>query len=113
MNTMLQPELVDRVADLARLALTDDERALMARQLGVILDYINQIESVGDGFSHTDGPQGASASSPILVRRSGPSALALREDLVTPSLPRDVALANAPSVVAGQIRVPAFLPEDV
>ncbi len=40
------PDDVERIAELARLALTDDERALFARQLADILAYAEQMQQV-------------------------------------------------------------------
>lgn len=100
---MLTPDTVDRIAALARLDLTDAERLLFAGQLGAILDYVDQLAAV-DLDDPGDANAGASAE-------SDPSSLVLRPDIPHPSLPRDLALANAPKVVDGQIWVPAFLGE--
>ncbi len=89
---------VDRIAELARLALTDRERDLFARQLADILTYADQIARVP-----TDG---VAPTSHVQFERS-----VLRDDVVKPSLPRDVALANAPDVSksAGLFRVPKVI----
>jgi len=111
---MLTPETVDRISDLARLALTASERDRIAAQLDTILDYVDQLQrlDVGavapeeSGRADTGGrPYGA------IPIRSGPPTLVLRDDVAAPSLPRDVALANAPAVIDGQVRVPSFLPD--
>jgi len=84
---------VHKVADLARLQLTDAELDIMARQLSTIVDYINQLQQV-----NTEGVE--------------PLAHALdvhdvfREDAPVQSLPPDEALANAPARKGDFYRVP-------
>jgi aspartyl-tRNA(Asn)/glutamyl-tRNA(Gln) amidotransferase subunit C len=87
-----------RIADLARLALTDRERELFARQLADILRYVEQI-----GRIETEG---VPPTSHVQFERS-----VLRADEVRPSLPRPDALANAPdaSRSAGLFRVPKVI----
>ncbi len=89
---------VDRIAALARLALTDRERELFARQLADILTYVDQIARVP-----TDG---VAPTSHVQFEQS-----VLRDDVVRPSLGRDEALANAPdaSKTAGLFRVPRVI----
>ena len=104
---MLNAGTVNRIAELARLDLTDAERSLLATQLTAIVDYVDQLRQVDSPESDVDGA--AAAGLPV---RPVPQSLTLRPDIPTPSLPRDVALARAPAVEAGQIRVPRFLPEE-
>jgi aspartyl-tRNA(Asn)/glutamyl-tRNA(Gln) amidotransferase subunit C len=89
---------VDRIAELARLALTDRERDLFARQLADILTYADQISRVP-----TDG---VAPTSHVQFEQS-----VLRDDVVRPSLPREEALANAPDAAkaAGLFRVPKVI----
>jgi aspartyl-tRNA(Asn)/glutamyl-tRNA(Gln) amidotransferase subunit C len=89
---------VDRIATLARLALTDRERDLFARQLADILSYAEQISRVTT--------EGVAPTSHVQFERS-----VLRDDAVRPSLPREQALANAPdaSKTAGLFRVPKVI----
>jgi aspartyl-tRNA(Asn)/glutamyl-tRNA(Gln) amidotransferase subunit C len=89
---------VDRIAELARLALTDRERDLFARQLADILTYADQISRVP-----TDG---VAPTSHVQFEQS-----VLRDDVVRPSLPREEALANAPdaATAAGLFRVPKVI----
>ena len=46
----LSPDEVRKVAELARLELSEAELATMARQLSAIVDYVNQLQAV-----NTDG----------------------------------------------------------
>jgi aspartyl-tRNA(Asn)/glutamyl-tRNA(Gln) amidotransferase subunit C len=89
---------VNRIAELARLALTDRERDLFARQLADILTYVEQIARVPT--------EGVAPTSHVQFEQS-----VLRDDVVRPSLPRDEALANAPDVsqTAGLFRVPKVI----
>jgi aspartyl-tRNA(Asn)/glutamyl-tRNA(Gln) amidotransferase subunit C len=89
----LNADEVRKVADLARLELTDAELDVMARQLSAIVDYINQLQQV-----NTDGVE--------------PLAHALdvhdvfRDDVSGQSLKPDDALANAPARKGDFYRVP-------
>jgi aspartyl-tRNA(Asn)/glutamyl-tRNA(Gln) amidotransferase subunit C len=84
---------VDHVARLARLALTDQERAELRTQLGMILEHAARVgEVAADDVAPTA----------YAIPRSN----VLRPDEPTPSLPRDEALANAPETEDGRFRVP-------
>jgi aspartyl-tRNA(Asn)/glutamyl-tRNA(Gln) amidotransferase subunit C len=98
MSSPLTHEEVERIAALANLALTDRERDLFARQLADILGYAEQVSKVDT--------QGVAPTSHVLFEQT-----VLRADEVTPSLPRDQALANAPDVSreAGLFRVPRVI----
>jgi len=90
---------VDRIAQLARLALTTEERALFARQLARILEYARQIAALDTtGVSPTARVDEGTAME--------------RPDETRPSLPRDVALANAPETLAGLFVVPRAIAEE-
>jgi aspartyl-tRNA(Asn)/glutamyl-tRNA(Gln) amidotransferase subunit C len=91
---MIDRAEVLHVARLARLALSDDEVERMARELSVVLDYIEHI-------SELDLEDVPPTSHVIDV------AGALREDEPRPSLPRDVALAQAPAVEDDGFLVPS------
>ena len=88
---------VERVAHLARLELTADEKDLFARQLAGILAYAEQIQRVP-----TEGVAPTS--------HAGDAAM-MRDDDVRPSLPRDASLASGPGadVDAGLFKVPRVL----
>jgi aspartyl-tRNA(Asn)/glutamyl-tRNA(Gln) amidotransferase subunit C len=92
------PDDVDRIAELARLALTGEERALFSRQLADILRYAEQIQIVDT----TGIPPTSHACA---------SAESLREDQERPGLTRDDALAAAPAAdrQAGLFKVPRVL----
>ncbi len=79
----LTAESVRHIAALAQLALTDDEVAMFGRQLGDILTYAADVQSVDT----SDVPPTSHAHVPDA---------AWRDDEPAPSLSRDAILANAP-----------------
>src|SRR5512142_370456 len=74
---------VERIANLARLALSDDEKAVFARQLDRILRYAQEVCELDTS--------GVAATSHVLDRQP-----ADRPDETRPSLTETQALANAP-----------------
>ncbi len=91
---MIDREQVLHVARLARLELTDDEVARMSDELSAVLGHIEKIGELD--------LVGVPATTHVVEVSN-----ALRPDVVQPSLPRDVALENAPSVADGGFRVPS------
>lgn len=96
--SVLTQEEVARIAQLARLAVTDEELGLFSRQLTSILDYAEQLRAV-------DTTGVAPTSHPLVL--SAP----MREDDARSSLPREEALrvAPEPDVQAGLFKVPRVL----
>lgn len=89
---------VRHVADLARLHLTDEEMRLYAQQLSAILDYAERLQEVDT----SDVPP-----TPYVL----PLQNVMAEDVPQPSLPNEVALANAPDKANGFFRVRAVFEE--
>lgn len=87
---------IEHVARLARLELTDEERARLKDQLGQILEHAVAIGEV----AADDVPPTAT---PI------PRANVFRDDDPEPSLPVDEALRNAPDREGDRIRVPRIV----
>ena len=86
-------EQVLHVAKLARLALTEEELERLVGQLDAILDAVSKVSEL----DLSDVPP---TSHPLdLVN-------VLADDEPRPSLPRDVALGNAPQPENGAFRVP-------
>jgi len=82
------------VARLARLALSEDEIEPMARELSAVLDHIATIGELDlDDVAPTSH----------VVEMTG----ALRADEPRPSLPREVALSQAPAVSDNGFLVPS------
>ena len=96
MSTLTQQD-VKRIADLARLELTADELELYTRQLGGILAYVEQINTLDT--------TGVLPTSHVLNRPVD------RDDVLQPSLSREDLLANAPdaAVEAGLFKVPRVI----
>jgi aspartyl-tRNA(Asn)/glutamyl-tRNA(Gln) amidotransferase subunit C len=91
---MIDRVQVLHVARLARLELTEEEVGRMSEELSNVLDHIEKIGELDlDGVPPTTH----------VIEVSN----ALRPDVVEPSLPRDVALANAPAVADGGFLVPS------
>jgi aspartyl-tRNA(Asn)/glutamyl-tRNA(Gln) amidotransferase subunit C len=84
---------VEHVANLARLALSDDEKRVLGAQLAQILDHAARIGEV----AAADVAPTASPS---------PRANVYRDDVAEPSLPVDEALRNAPERDGDRFRVP-------
>src|SRR5688572_14082528 len=95
---VLSGDEVERIARLAHLELSEDEKSLFARQLADILAYAERVREVDT--------VGVAATAHVLAQHP-----ALRPDKVTPSLPRPGALANAPDKdeEAGLFKVPRVL----
>ena len=87
---------VDHVARLARLALSEEEREKMSAELTVILEHAEKIQALDlDGVEPT-------AHAVALEN-------VLRKDEVTPSLPPEEALRNAPEAEDGRFKVPRIV----
>ncbi|MEN6410989.1 MAG: Asp-tRNA(Asn)/Glu-tRNA(Gln) amidotransferase subunit GatC [Anaerolineaceae bacterium] len=87
---------VEHIAQLARLELSDEEKARYCDQLSAILDYAARLQTLDTA----DIPP----TSSVLPARS-----VLREDVPGSSLPVDEVLRNAPSAEENQFRVPPVL----
>ena len=83
MSTPLTRDEARKIAELARLALTDAELDAMARQLGDVVGWVAQLREV-----NTDGVEPLAHALPV--------SNVFRDDEPAPSLPLDDALANAP-----------------
>lgn len=87
---------VEHIAELAKLALTNEEKERYRNQLSDILDYaemLNQLDTSAIPPTAT-----------VLPLRN-----VMREDEVKPSLSREEVLANAPDQAEGMFRVRAIL----
>jgi aspartyl-tRNA(Asn)/glutamyl-tRNA(Gln) amidotransferase subunit C len=89
-------EEVEHIADLARLRLTDEEKARYRLQLSAILEYVAQLQALDTS--------GIPPTSSVLPPRS-----VLRPDEPRPGLSTESALSNARQVESDQFRVPPVL----
>ena len=94
--TKLSLAQVEHVADLARLALTEEEKELFREQLSSILAHAERLQRLDTGA--------IPPTATVLPLQN-----VLRDDEVRPSLPREDALANAPRVEDAYFRVPVVL----
>ena len=84
------------VSDLARLELSDAEKAMFQPQLENIVKYVEKISEVD-----VDGIE------PMMHGRELVNAF--REDVVRPSMDREAALANAPARVGEEFLLPKIV----
>jgi aspartyl-tRNA(Asn)/glutamyl-tRNA(Gln) amidotransferase subunit C len=98
MPTTLTAADVERIAALAQLELTPDEKQLFTKQLAEILAYAEQVQAIDTA--------GVAATAHVL-----PGQQVERDDTPQPSLPVEDALANAPDadLDAGLFRVPRVI----
>lgn len=87
---------VEKVSLLARLSLSEEDLTKMTSQLGDIVGYVDQLAEL-----NTDGVEPMAHAVDV--------ANVFREDRVSPSLPREDALANAPRNDGECYLVPAVL----
>jgi len=87
---------VEHIAELARLSLTDAEKALYRNQLSAILDYAAILQQVDTSA--------ISPTATVLPLRN-----IMRPDEVEPSMSSEDVLANASDVEEGCFRVRAIL----
>ncbi|HLS90460.1 MAG TPA: Asp-tRNA(Asn)/Glu-tRNA(Gln) amidotransferase subunit GatC [Limnochordia bacterium] len=89
---------VEHIARLARLALSEEEKELIQRQLETILEYaaiLNEVDT-----------EGVEPSAHVVALTN-----VLRPDERRPSMPKEKALANAPEARDGYFYVPRILDE--
>jgi aspartyl-tRNA(Asn)/glutamyl-tRNA(Gln) amidotransferase subunit C len=84
---------IDHVANLARLALTPEEKAGFSAQLNDILDYIEHLKELD-----VSGVEPTAHAFPL--------SNVWREDVAAPGLPVELALKNAPAQRDNMIVVP-------
>ncbi len=99
MSQPISRDDVAHVARLARLRLTEDELDQFTGQLAAVLAHAADVEALDvTGIEPT--------AHPLPLRN------VMRADIVRPSIDRAEVLASAPSVEAGQFRVPSILGEE-
>ncbi|MCM8748746.1 Asp-tRNA(Asn)/Glu-tRNA(Gln) amidotransferase subunit GatC [Thermomicrobiaceae bacterium CFH 74404] len=92
----LSREVVDHVAMLARLGLTEEERERMREQLSSILEHVNLIQELDT--------EAIPPTAQVITLQN-----VWREDEVRPSLPVEDALKNAPDAEDNMFKVNAVL----
>ncbi len=91
---------IEKVAQLAHLEITDEERRIFAPQIAEIVSYVEQLNEID-----------TSAIEPALggLTPEGECTESSRADEVQPSLGQKVALDQAPDPASGHFRVPKVL----
>ncbi len=89
-------EVVEHVAMLARLALTEDEIQRLQKELGRILEHADKLQAID--------VEGVEATSHVI-----PMTNVFREDELGESLDVDEVVANAPDVADKFFRVPRIV----
>jgi aspartyl-tRNA(Asn)/glutamyl-tRNA(Gln) amidotransferase subunit C len=87
---------VEHIAELARLSLSDEEKARYQEQLSAILDYAERLQTLDTSS--------IPPTATVLPLRS-----VMRADEPRDSMSREDVLANAPQVEAGSFRVRAVM----
>jgi len=87
---------IEYVARLARLSLTESEKERFRKDLAEILAYVGKLDQID-----TEAIQ---PTSHVLSVQN-----VFRDDEVSPSLPKDVVLANAPQKKDGLFKVPKII----
>lgn len=99
---MIDDRIVAHVARLSRLELTDEERGRFRAQLGSILEHFQSLLALDLSGEPPPGEGRPAAHASEITN-------ALRDDVVTPCLSREEALANAPASEDGCFVVPPVI----
>ena len=91
---------VEKIAELARMQLTEEETRSFTEQLGAILSYVEKLNELD-----TSGVEPMSHS----VTAAGDTQYAMREDEVRECLGQKTALENAPDAGNGCFKVPLVI----
>ncbi|MFT8319615.1 MAG: Asp-tRNA(Asn)/Glu-tRNA(Gln) amidotransferase subunit GatC [Bacillus sp. (in: firmicutes)] len=89
-------EEVKHVANLARLAITEEEATKFQKQLDAIISFAEELNEIDT--------EGIEPTSHVLDMKN-----VLREDKSTKGLPVEEVLRNAPDHQEGQIKVPSIM----
>lgn len=89
-------EEVKHVANLARLAVTEEEAQMFQQQLDAIITYAEQLNELDT--------ENVKETTHVLAMKN-----VLREDVAKKGLPVEEVLKNAPDSKDGQIRVPSII----
>ena len=91
---------IEKIAQLAHLEITDDERRMFAPQIAEIVTYVEQLNAID-----------TSAVEPALggLTPEGEQTESSRSDEIQPSLGQKLALDQAPDAASDHFRVPKVL----
>jgi aspartyl-tRNA(Asn)/glutamyl-tRNA(Gln) amidotransferase subunit C len=91
---------IEKIAQLAHLEITDEERRAFTPQIAEIVAYVEQLNELDT--SRIEPSTGG-------LTPEGERTQAIREDVVQPSLGQELALDQAPDPAHGYFRVPKVL----
>ena len=91
---------IEKIAQLAHLDITNDERQMFAPQISEIVTYVEQLNAIDT----TAAEPALGGLTPEGERTDSP-----RSDELQPSLGQKLALDQAPDAAAGHFRVPKVL----
>ena len=92
----ISKEEIEHIALLARLSLSEEEKELFGTQLSSILDYMEKLNELDT--------KNIEPTSHVLSLNN-----VMRDDISTPSIPREDALMNAPSGTEKLYKVPKII----
>ena len=91
---------IEKIAALAQLKITDEERRALTPQIASIVHYVEQLNELDT--SQIEPSLGG-------LTPEGEQSRVVRDDVVQPSLGEDLALNQAPDPASGYFRVPKVL----
>jgi aspartyl-tRNA(Asn)/glutamyl-tRNA(Gln) amidotransferase subunit C len=91
---------IEKIAQLAHLEIKSEELKVFAPQIAEIVTYVEQLS--GADTSNVEPAIGG-------LTPEGAATDSARDDVITPSLGQEVALAEAPDAASGHFRVPKVL----
>jgi aspartyl-tRNA(Asn)/glutamyl-tRNA(Gln) amidotransferase subunit C len=91
---------IEKIAQLAHLEITDEERRAFTPQIAEIVAYVEQLNELDT--SRIEPSIGG-------LTPEGERTHSIREDVVRPSLGQELALDQAPDPASGHFRVPKVL----
>lgn len=89
-------EVVYQMADLAKLYLSEEECSALQNELGAVIAFADILGTVD-----TDEID--------IAEYVGENVNVFRDDVICPSMERDIMLANAPEKQSGYFKVPKFM----
>lgn len=91
---------IEKIAQLAHLEIKSEELKVFAPQIAEIVTYVEQLSAADT--SNVEPAIGG-------LTPEGAATDSARDDVITPSLGQEVALAEAPDAASGHFRVPKVL----
>jgi aspartyl-tRNA(Asn)/glutamyl-tRNA(Gln) amidotransferase subunit C len=101
MTARVTVEDVERVAELANLELTPEEKGRMQRDLNAILEYVAELNELDTA--------GVAPLAQVSELKNAGGSGALRSDVPLPSLDREVVMQEAPETDGAFFKVPKVI----